>query len=180
MHVKTIILATILPIGHGFTFMNPTISIRSTLSSSQVRSFNNYNCNRLSATQLSSSKDEEIAALEEKLKRLKEEQQQQEEELIGDPVSEFNESAVVVSSKNTLDEPYTEMLSENWKVSEVANQEDEGNMGGIVKGVVFLALFLGLALFSQVPVGQDNYDKYSTAKPNMSIDLGSWKEVRED
>lgn len=152
-------------------------------------------------TALSSSNDEEIAALEEKLRQLKENggavsaqstaevesPSADKPEMAKEP---FEEKRFKISDDSTnvmvtgeepsrsVQEPYEELLSEQWKSRE--------NKGGIdlsdilVKGASAVAILIGLVAFSQVPIGQEDLDKYSTAKPSMSIDLGDLNPVGED
>ena len=132
----------------------------------------------IQATRLNlSSKEDEIAYLEEKIKRLKEEQLEEVEEESTEKKYEIPSSQRNTPVANNLDEPFAEMLSEQWKEK---NSQGDDDSGVVVKAVGAIALLVGLAFFSQVPVGQEDLDKYSTAKPNTSIDLGSWKQVRED
>ncbi len=69
-----------------------------------------------------------------------------------------------------IDEPFEEMLSEQWKESDVESQEGGG---GVIKNLIGgVAILVAAIAFSQVPVGQEGLDKYSTAKPSTTIDLG--------
>ena len=112
---------------------------------------------------MKAGKDDEIAALEEKIRRLKEEAEAEEK------VGESSNIASDFEAPNTdIDEPFGEMLSESWKVESEPSDE-----GGVVKNLITAVIILVLAIaLSQVPVGQEGLDKYSTAKPNQSIDLG--------
>ena len=85
----------------------------------------------------------------------------------------------------SMDDPFDEMLSEQWKVSKNravtkgsssntrSNNGGNSGIGSGIKTIVgVVALLLGVVAFSQIPVGQEDLDKYSTAKPSTSIDLG--------
>lgn len=121
---------------------------------------------------LFSSKEDEIRELEEKLQRLKEEAVEEEEKTV----------AVVEEEENVdLNEQavYTELLTEQWKEDEAAAEE-----GGLLKsaGVALatIGLLVGLALFSQVPVGQEDLSRYSTpSAPSKQIDLGDLNRARQ-
>ena len=117
--------------------------------------------NSFTLSPLFSSKEDEIAELEEKLRKLKEEAST--ETTVNDIDSEVSED----SSEPLIDEPFEEMLSESWKDS-----EDSDN-GAVVKNLIGagIAVLLAIAV-SQVPVGNDGYDKYTAVKPSTSIDLG--------
>jgi len=156
---------------------------------------------RHSQTRLFSSDDEEIAALEEKLRKLKEggaaasAQSATEVETPSadkpdtaseQPVAEkrFKISDDSTNIMVTGEEPsrkssdvYEELLSEQWKSRE-SNGIDRKDL--LVKGGAVVATLLGLVAFSQVPIGQEDLDKYSTAKPSMAIDLGDLNPVGED
>jgi hypothetical protein len=107
-------------------------------------------------TLIKSSKEDEIASLEEKLRKLKEETQEE------------SEDEQITSEVELIEEPLEALLSESWKDSEAT--EDQG---GVVKNIIGTGIFLLACIaFSQVPVGNESLDKYSTAKPNQSIDFG--------
>jgi hypothetical protein len=114
---------------------------------------------------LQSSKEDEIAELEEKLRKLKEETEQ---ETDGQPEKMASEEMEALES-SVIEEPLEALLSESWKDAE-ASSEDQGS---VVKNLIGAAiLIVALIAFSQIPVGNEGLDKYSTAKPNQSIDLG--------
>jgi hypothetical protein len=116
-------------------------------------------------TLLQSSKEDEIAELEEKLRKLKEETEQ---ETDGQPEKMASEEMEALES-SVIEEPLEALLSESWKDAE-ASSEDQGS---VVKNLIGAAiLIVALIAFSQIPVGNEGLDKYSTAKPNQSIDLG--------
>jgi len=124
--------------------------------------------------QSSNNKEDEIAELEAKLRQLKQEQQmdeqaaQQQEEEQAVATATYTPPSNANGDRNIDESPLDEMLSESWKENEV----DEGGgsiIGSLVTGLVLLVSFVAL---SQIPVGQEGLDKYSTAKPSTTIDLG--------
>ncbi len=123
----------------------------------------------------STNKDDEIAELEAKLKQLKEEKEQQQQisnEVVSTAVAETTtemngDRSVASNMKNQV--PLDEMLSESWKEDEVENSGGFGIVGSLV---TLVALVIGFVILGQVPVGQEGLDKYSTAKPSTTIDLG--------
>lgn len=111
------------------------------------------------STHLLSSKEDEIAALEEKLRILKEEAAMKENQL----------EAEIPAPRVTIDEPFDEMLTEKWKEKETESVDG----GGFIKNLVGFAILLIVSIaVSQIPAGQEGYDKYTVVKPNTSIDLG--------
>mmetsp|Transcript_9648 Transcript_9648/g.13495 ORF Transcript_9648/g.13495 Transcript_9648/m.13495 type:complete len:86 (+) Transcript_9648:416-673(+) len=73
------------------------------------------------------------------------------------------------------DEPYEEMLSEQWKEAE----DNEGSAGGILTTLIgALVAIVFLVGFSQVPIGQEDYSRYSVAPgAGNKIDLGDLNPV---
>jgi hypothetical protein len=111
------------------------------------------------STHLLSSKEDEIAALEEKLRKLKEEAAMKENQV----------EAEIPTPRVTIEEPFDEMLTEKWKEKETESADG----GGFIKNLVGIAILLIASIaVSQIPAGQEGYDKYTVAKPNTSIDLG--------
>ena len=163
--------------------IRPTINTHTAFTSTSTQIF-------------ASSKDEEIAALEEKLRQLREtdattttaELSESEPESESSPPPSTTppttplESqsqpqpqsfpvtrALPVKNQATVDD-FDELLSESWKDNDVSASEGGG---AVLKNLAIagIALLVAVAV-SQVPVGQDGYDRYTTAKPNTSIDLG--------
>lgn len=115
-------------------------------------------------SKLKNSKEDEIAALEERLRKLK-------EESTVDRYVDINRNPIgregSEPSLPTKVEPLEEMLSESWKDNEPSDQS------GVIRNfVAAFLLVLAAIFFSQIPVGQEGLDKYSTAKPSTTIDLG--------
>lgn len=115
--------------------------------------------------QLRNSKEEEIAKLEEQLRKLKE--------------GKEDASSVDTESKEEEkleDVPLEMFLTEQWK-----EQEADGSSsgGGITVVLYVIAAVLGLVLFSQVPIGQEDLSKYSVGNsPSEQIDLGDLNRAR--
>lgn len=154
------------------------------------------------SSHLYGSKEDEIAALEAQLKALKEEQPASVDAAVpasssvvddngnddnneNQPVDAATERKWTVdagrfaappsgSAVDSEGEPYAEMLTESWKARADSYEKDqqEGLLNTVGKLAAVVAAVAVLVVFSQIPVGQENYDRYSTAKPNMSIDLG--------
>ncbi|CAJ1943599.1 unnamed protein product [Cylindrotheca closterium] len=115
---------------------------------------------------MATDKEEEIAKLEEQLKKLREEADQGEEGAVDDGAQAAPEAEVVV--------PEAMFLSEGWKEAE----ESEGS-GMLTKVLGAIGLAVVLAIFSQVPIGQDDYSKYSEVKASTgTIDLGDINRAR--
>jgi len=133
---------------------------------------------RTNLIRIKSSKEDEIAALEERLRKLKEEAAAVDSD--GDSSRKYivpNESdqGDNVLSPMQQQEALDEMLSESWKDNEPSDQ------GGVIRNFIAGAvLVLAAIFFSQIPVGQDGLDKYSTAKPSTTIDLGDLNPVRNN
>ena len=145
------------------------------------------------------SKEDEIAALEEQLRLLKQNDATTEPTSASSSSSQEPESKSVEEKEETderswkvpernpddtiavrkvpiasMSNPMDEMLSEQWKVSNFKSSGGNGGVGGgVMKNVIgAVVLLVGVVAFSQIPVGQENLDKYSTAKPSTTIDLG--------
>ena len=113
-------------------------------------------------------KEQEIAKLEEQLRKLKAEAAEEGEQ------TSPNGTAVTPAEEVV---PEAMFLSEGWK--EVENEESSEGSGTLktVLSAVGLAVFL--AVFSQIPVGQEDYTKYSAVKANTEkIDLGDRNRTR--
>lgn len=112
------------------------------------------------------SKEEEIAKLEEQLRKLKEENKTEQTDV--NSTEEKEKSEVV---------PLDMFLTEQWK-----EQERVGSSSGVgFSGILYaVAAVLALALFSQVPVGQEDLSKYSVGNSPAAeqIDLGDLNRAR--
>ncbi|KAL7483489.1 hypothetical protein ACHAW6_009134 [Cyclotella cf. meneghiniana] len=119
------------------------------------------------ATRIYSSprdKQAEILALEEKIRQLKEETQN---EQVAD-TNEEEETEWAIMKGQTND---SVMLSERWKESDPSSNTEGNNVFKNVATAIGLALFL--VIFSQVPVGQEDLQKYQDVKGTSArIDLG--------
>ncbi len=131
---------------------------------------------RLFSTNDTDDKQAEIAALEERLRQLKEEEgiTEAKEELQKQIAKlDTDELAMLEKIEETDD---SIMFSEKWKEgggssSDIA--EEEEGLGVIAKVGLAIGFVLFLALFSQVPVGESDLQKYQDVKASTSrIDLG--------
>lgn len=153
-----------------------------------TRSTNNVRSSASRSIMAAGSDEDEIAALEAQLAALKEkkEAEERDDDVATDTTTEeeprkwavkANSRFAAPPSGSAADEngdPFAEMLSESWKETADAYETKKGEetasalatVGKIVAGLV------ALVVFAQIPIGQADYDKYSAARPNMSIDLG--------
>lgn len=77
--------------------------------------------------------------------------------------------------------PIAMFLSEGWKEKEAAESSDGGGGGILITLAGVLAVAVGLAVFSQVPVGQEDLSRYSAIKaPTEQIDLGDLNRARRN
>ena len=115
---------------------------------------------------LRDSKEDEIAKLEEQLRKLKEEKK-------------AGQTATVEPKQDEpLEEIKLEMfMTERWKVEEPTATTTVGGFSGVLYAV---AAVLALALFSQVPIGQEDLSKYSVGNSPAAqqIDLGDLNRAR--
>jgi hypothetical protein len=119
-----------------------------------------------------SSKDDEIAELEEKLQKLK--QAKEAEESSQAAATPQNGEVAAKAEEEEVD--IGMFLSEGWKEKEATESGGSGGLTGIIGAV---ALVLGLIAFSQVPIGQEDLSKYSAMKaPTEQIDLGDLNRAR--
>jgi hypothetical protein len=128
------------------------------------------------ASKLFGSKEDEIADLEEKLRKLKFDKEKAadtkfdvEDESIAKEIGAA--TAVTATTGNLM----PEMLSESWK----AVDEEEGgtSLFPILSALGLLAFF---AVFSQIPVGQDDLKQYAgnIKETSSGIDLGDMNPVK--
>ena len=97
---------------------------------------------------LYSSKEEEIAKLEEQLRQLKAEQDSTEDIV----TAQVDENSKTEEAEEVV--PESMFLSEGWKTQEGEATESEGSSGfGNILGAIGLAVFI--AIFSQIPIGQE-------------------------
>jgi hypothetical protein len=124
---------------------------------------------RASAWCLAASKEDEIRELEEKLQRLKEETKDEESivEQAGQDVK-LNDEAI-----------YTELLTEQWKESDPEQKGESSIVQTTATVFATVGLVVVLALFSQVPVGQEDLSRFSAVQtPSAQIDLGDLNRAR--
>ena len=121
---------------------------------------------------LASSKEDEIAQLEEKLRQLREAEEQT-------PV--FTTPSKSSLNPNRSDEPFVEMLTESWKEAdsvELRKDSASESVGFLLPLVGGILATIFLFSFSQVPVGQDDFAKYAAVKTSTEIDLGDLNDAR--
>ena len=153
----------------GVLSFDPSSSRTTTTNAAFIHHARNIKSTRINST----NKDDEIAELEAKLKQLKEEKEAAADSEVATTLTGINgESSAVATTELTNEDdaqPLDEMLSEAWKESENGVEEGGSIIPSLIGGLVLLVSFVAL---SQIPVGQEGLDKYSTAKPSTSIDLG--------
>lgn len=119
---------------------------------------------------LQNSKEDEIAKLEEQLQKLKDD--------AATYIDQPSEEEQQAPSEPVEEVPIELFLSEQWKEQEAAAASEEGG-GSLTTIIAGVGLALFLALFSQVPVGQEDLSKYSAIKaPTEQIDLGDLNRAR--
>lgn len=130
---------------------------------------------RLFSTNDTDDKQAEIAALEERLRQLKEEEgiTEAKEELQKQiAILDTDELAMLEKIEETDD---SIMFSEKWKEGGGSSSDivEEEGLGVIAKVGLAIGSVVFLALFSQVPVGESDLQKYQDVKASTSrIDLG--------
>lgn len=115
--------------------------------------------------------DEEIAKLEEQLRKLKQEAS------VGGSVEQEpgSDDSTDLAGEEVVSEAM--FLSENWKESDTAESEESGGISPILAAI---GLAVVLAVFAQVPIGQEDLSKYSAIKaPTEQIDLGDLNRARQ-
>lgn len=158
-------------------FVSLTLCQTSTLQAFQVshavtrRSSISSTSSTFPTLQMASDKEEEIAKLEDQLRKLKAEAAEEGEQPPSDP-----NGAVDAAAEAEEVVPEGMFLSEGWKEVEEESSEGSGGLTNIL-GAVGLALFL--AIFSQIPIGQEDYSKYSSVTATERIDLGDLNRARQ-
>lgn len=114
------------------------------------------------------TKEDEIAALEEKLRRLKEDEDQKMKE------EDLN---VFAADQRTLERVRGKdmLLSEQELIeAQIMEKQDDSDGNIVPKVAAALGLAVALLLFAQIPVGQEDYQKYSVSGSSTvrTIDLG--------
>ncbi len=142
----TSVPSKIAPIKHNaFTFHTP-----STVSTTTTTSLN------------MSDKQDEIAALEQRLKELKQENPTL--QLEDDEIESTRTMDIALDEPDVIEGQSDEsvMFSEKWKEAKdgYITKQTESNMGGLVKAGLALGAVVLLGFFSQIPVGEDNLQKY--------------------
>ena len=129
---------------------------------------------RCATMRLRSTNDElsEIAALEERLRKLKE-QGGKTSAIIADPDEDLPEG----ESEDSV------MFSERWKEAKdgYLTKQQDSSREGIGKVGLVLGFIVLLGVFSQVPIGEENLQKYQAVKGDSSrIYLGDLNPVALD
>eukprot|EP00577_Skeletonema_sp_RCC1716_P026563 CAMPEP_0113430450 /NCGR_PEP_ID=MMETSP0013_2-20120614/33014_1 /TAXON_ID=2843 ORGANISM="Skeletonema costatum, Strain 1716" /NCGR_SAMPLE_ID=MMETSP0013_2 /ASSEMBLY_ACC=CAM_ASM_000158 /LENGTH=197 /DNA_ID=CAMNT_0000319289 /DNA_START=35 /DNA_END=628 /DNA_ORIENTATION=+ /assembly_acc=CAM_ASM_000158 len=154
---------------------------RLSTSSSSCRtiiSSNNSQCRR-TPTILFNDKQAEIAALEERLRQLKQEEEsggattteltteEQRQQIMADAAATLTPDELAALDKINEESDDSIMFSEKWKEGDDAIMGTIKTAGLVIAGIVFLGLF------SQIPVGESDLQKYQDVKGSSSrIDLG--------
>lgn len=117
------------------------------------------------------STDDEIAQLEEKLRKLKREKEKQEVAVntITEPAEKLEEV------------PLEMFLTEQWKEKDAATSSDGQSSSGSLSNILYaVGAAVVIALFSQIPIGQEDLSKYSigSSPPSEQIDLGDLNRAR--
>ncbi|KAL7541992.1 hypothetical protein ACHAWF_007065 [Thalassiosira exigua] len=129
---------------------------------------------RLRSTQ--DDKQTEIAALEERLRKLKEEESA--------PEAAPDETEYVATDEpDELDGESDDsvMFSERWKEAKdgYLTKQDEESKGGLTNIALGLAFVVFLGAFSQIPLGQEDLQRFQDVKGNPTrIDLGDLNPVQ--
>lgn len=127
-----------------------------------------------------SSKEEEIAELEAKLRQLKQETQQQQQQAVTAPSTASTKSFKKKEDEEEVPEvPEDIMLSERWKETVDDSSSGGGGASLLVTALGGVALAIGLAFFSQIPVGQEDLNKYTAIETTTQIDLGDLNRARK-
>jgi hypothetical protein len=131
----------------------------------------------------SSSREEEIAKLEQQLRELKQQQQGQDDPTVSTLNSDATPSQADKRKNVVNDRGVREILpgkgmilSEQTLVeSQLLDNSSDGMGLGVIPAIAIgLVAVVGLFFFAQVPVGQEDYMRYSAASTTSSktIDLG--------
>jgi hypothetical protein len=120
---------------------------------------------------LHSSRDEEIIKLEEQLRKLKDESTDEEPSDDGMSAAAF----ASVSDRRILEKVKgKDMLLSERELYDVNIVKDETSGGSVVQNILIgVAALVFFAVFAQIPVGQEDYQKYSVGTTqSRTIDLG--------
>ena len=131
---------------------------------------------RLFSTNDTDDKQAEIAALEERLRQLKEEEGITEaKDELQKQIAKLDTDELAMLEKIEETDDDSIMFSEKWKEGGGSSSDiaEEGGLGGLAKVGLAFGFVVFLALFSQVPVGESDLQKYQDVKASTSrIDLG--------
>ena len=141
---------------------------------------------RRTPTILFNDKQAEIAALEERLRQLKQEEEsggdattteltteEQRQQIMADAAATLTPDELAALDKINEESDDSIMFSEKWKEGDDAVDGEGGIMGTIKTAGLVIAGIVFLGLFSQIPVGESDLQKYQDVKGSSSrIDLG--------
>jgi len=136
-------------------------------------------------THLYNDKQAEIAALEERLRQLKQEEEsggtttdelsmeEQRQQIMADAAEKLDVDELAMLEKINEESDDSIMFSEKWKEGGGNEVEEGGIMGTVKTAALALGLIVFLGVFSQVPVGETDLQRYQDIKGSTSrIDLG--------
>jgi hypothetical protein len=129
--------------------------------------------NRQTLRPPNSSRDEEIAKLEEQLARLKEEQLTEQSTDIS--TKELNGEINAVEKRLLENVQGKDMILSEKELFDGNIVEDQSTEGNVLSNLLIaVGALVFLTLFSQIPIGQEDFSKYSVAPTSASrtIDLG--------
>eukprot|EP00550_Attheya_septentrionalis_P005320 CAMPEP_0198291808 /NCGR_PEP_ID=MMETSP1449-20131203/9205_1 /TAXON_ID=420275 /ORGANISM="Attheya septentrionalis, Strain CCMP2084" /LENGTH=183 /DNA_ID=CAMNT_0043990491 /DNA_START=62 /DNA_END=613 /DNA_ORIENTATION=+ len=178
MRVVTVILVLVLSIFlNGLQEAESFTSIR--ISPNPWVGVNSHH-RRAGTNVRSSNRDEEIANLEKQLQKLKEQPEEVSSELEPPPVESsasftFTGEKAMAPGKGE-DFFFTEGDLDSQGILE---ETEKGGLGLLPTIGLVVATIVALAIFSQVPVGQEDFTRYSTTPTTSArIDLGDLNEGR--
>lgn len=133
---------------------------------------------RRTTSHLFDSKEQEIAKLEEQLRKLKEEKEKE----------ETTATSSIAMTQGGDDEedilkdvPLEMFLTEQWKAQQrETDTENPSSGGGLTNILLAIGAVVVIALFSQIPIGQEDLSKYSVGNSPAveQIDLGDLNRAR--
>ncbi len=162
-------------------------------TSSIHNSNNNIQQHHRTPTNLFSANDKqaEIAALEERLRQLKQEEEEgennggetdqtttltveeQRQQIMADAAETLDADELASLEKINEESDDSIMFSEKWKETNDGEVDGEGIMGTVRTAALAIGLIVFLGVFSQVPVGETDLQRYQDIKGSTSrIDLG--------
>jgi len=182
----TIYCALLLSSSHVVHSFSPS-SPQQLFRTSSIHNSNNIQHHR-TPTNLFSADDKqaEIAALEERLRQLKQEEgenggtdqttltvEEQRQQIMADAAETLDADELASLEKINEESDDSIMFSEKWKETNDGEVDGEGIMGTVRTAALAIGLIVFLGVFSQVPVGETDLQRYQDIKGSTSrIDLG--------